>query len=71
MRVYFFLHHGHHVERVAHGVEAQDPRELLKTCPEGQRETVMGFRGLDRKILALRGRTKELYRFSARTFFPH
>lgn len=27
------LHHRHHVERVAHGVEAQDPWQLLKTSP--------------------------------------
>ena len=27
------LHHGHHVEGVAHRVEAQDARELLETRP--------------------------------------
>lgn len=31
VRVHFLLHHRHHVERVAHGVEAQDPRQLLET----------------------------------------
>lgn len=46
VRVYFFLHHGHHVERVAHGVKAQDPRELLKTCPERQKEIVVKYSGV-------------------------
>ena len=29
VRVDLLLHHGHHVEGVAHGVEAQDARQLL------------------------------------------
>lgn len=33
MRVDLLLHHGHHVEGVSHGVEAQDARELLETSP--------------------------------------
>lgn len=31
VRVHFLLHHRHHVERITHGVEAQDPWQLLKT----------------------------------------
>lgn len=29
------LHHGHHVERVPHGVEAQDARQLFEARPGG------------------------------------
>lgn len=38
MCVDFLFHHGDHVERVAHGVEAQDPGKLFKTRPERERE---------------------------------
>lgn len=31
------LHHGHHVEGVSHGVETEDPRQLLETRSAGVR----------------------------------
>lgn len=38
------LHHGHHVEGVPHGVEAQDPRQLLETgSGRGDHQPVKGF----------------------------
>lgn len=33
------LHHGHHVEGVPHGVEAQDPRQLFETRSVGVRRS--------------------------------
>lgn len=33
--VHLLLHHGHHVEGVPHGVEAQDARQFLKASSEG------------------------------------
>lgn len=39
MGVDLLLHHGHHVKRVSHGVEAQDPRQFLKTCPKDHKQT--------------------------------
>lgn len=37
------LHHGHHVEGVPHGVEAQDPRQLLETgSGRGDHQPVRG-----------------------------
>lgn len=35
VRVDLLLHHGHHVERVPHRVEAQNPRQLLETSSAG------------------------------------
>lgn len=32
--VHLLLHHGHHVEGVPHGVEAQDARQFLETSSE-------------------------------------
>lgn len=34
MSVDLFFHHGDHVERVTHGVETKNPRQLLETCSE-------------------------------------
>ena len=42
VRVDLLLHHGHHVEGVAHGVEAQDARELLEARPEMNTTTTCG-----------------------------
>ena len=39
MCVYFLFHHGHHVEGVAHGVEAEDARKNLETGSEGEQTT--------------------------------
>ena len=36
MCVYLLLHHGHHVEGIAHGVETKDARENLETGPAVQ-----------------------------------
>jgi len=33
VRVYFFFHHGHHVEGIAHCVETKDARKNLETSP--------------------------------------
>lgn len=50
MRVDLFLHHGHHVKGVSHGVEAQDSRQFLETSPVKQNKKslkfTMGFRFL-------------------------
>lgn len=44
MGVDLLLHHGHHVEGVPHGVEAQDPRQLLETgSGRGDHQPVKGF----------------------------
>lgn len=32
------LHHGHHVESVSHGVEAQDARQLFETGSKEQKQ---------------------------------
>lgn len=38
VRVDLLLHHGHHVKGVAHGVEAQDPWQLLETGSVGMKQ---------------------------------
>ena len=46
MGVDLLLHHRHHVEGVAHGVEAQDAGKLLETGPGGVRWGLDGFNPL-------------------------
>ena len=43
MRVDFLLHHGHHVERVPHCVEAQDLWQSSETSPVKDREILLSF----------------------------
>ena len=38
MGVHFLFHHSHHVECIAHSVEAKDARENLETGPEADKE---------------------------------
>ena len=68
MSVDLLLHHGHHVEGVAHGVEAQDARQLLETGSVGERNRV---RLLSKMLLKLNQSECGSHLFSARTFLPH